>query len=302
MRLSDHKLLTPVYLKTDEDTPWPTDEKAFYMLTADGLFLCRNHPFFQSSVVADCWPTELAKHKAFIKLNYPKVPQRLLERVAGFFSIIARRYASEAALLLAWDRNTKTVLPIVPAQCGTVGENWHGEPFPIDVQYEIPDLPPNLMLIGDIHSHVYGPAYSSATDREDELHRPGIHIVLGRLHEEPPDTHVEVTADGVRFRVNHLDAVLAGYRRRREHEVPQEWIDKLTVKSWSSSTRSSDCESSGHAKEHSEEGCAPDALRSESQCSQPAQSCQTNGGNSTPATSKHPPSQDETPTNRRNHE
>src|SRR5262245_20154926 len=128
MRVSDHKLLTPVYLKLDADTPWPQNEKAFYMLTADGLFLCRNHPFFQSSVVADGWPTELASHKAFIKLNYPKVPQRLLERVVGFFSIIGRRYAAEAAVLLAWDQDAKTMLPIVPPQCATVGENWYGEP------------------------------------------------------------------------------------------------------------------------------------------------------------------------------
>lgn len=302
MRLSDHKLLTPIYLKSDPDTPWPRDEKAFYLLTGDGLFLCRNHPFFQSSVVADRWPTELAKHKAFIKLNYPKVPQRLLERVVGFFSIIRRRYSAEAAVLLAWDRNTKTVLPIVPAQCATVGENWYGEPFPIDVQYEIPDLPPDLILMGDIHSHVDGAAYASATDQEDETYRPGIHIVLGRLYQEPPDTHVEVTADGVRFKVNNLNAVLAGYRRRREHEVPQEWIDKVTVKSWSSSVRSSDRESNGHPGEHSEDSSTPGALTTESSCSQPGQSCQNNGGPSAPASSQCSSSCEENPTNRRNHE
>lgn len=281
MRLPEKKLFTPIHLKVEPDTPWPQEENVFYLLTADGLFLCRNHPFFRSSVATDNWPSELAPHKAFLKLNYPRVPQRLLERVVGFFSIIGRRYASEAAVLLAWDRNAKTVVPIVPPQCASVGENWYGEPFPIDVQYEIPDLPPNLMLIGDIHSHVDGPAYSSATDKEDEVHRPGLHIIVGRLQEEPPDTHVEVTADGVRFQVNNLDAVLAGYRRRREHEVPQEWIDKVTVKSWSS-VRSSDREADDRTREHSNGSCTVSAEKTESQSSQPGQNCQNDGDNSMP--------------------
>src|SRR5512138_2296028 len=44
--LGNH-LLTPVYLKLDDVTPWPQD-RVFYLLSHDGLMLCRNDAFFSS--------------------------------------------------------------------------------------------------------------------------------------------------------------------------------------------------------------------------------------------------------------
>jgi hypothetical protein len=80
-----------------------------------------------------------------------------------------------------------------------------------------------------------GPAYASSMDKADEEYRAGLHIVVGRVHLEPPEFHCEVTVDGARFPVADLGAIIAGYQRRREREVPQAWLDRLTVKSWSSS-------------------------------------------------------------------
>ena len=50
---------------------------------------------------------------------------------------------------------------------------------------------------------------------------------------------VDVVLDGsdnfaTRFQVNDPAMVLEGYAKRRLKEVPQDWIDKVTVKSWSS--------------------------------------------------------------------
>ena len=57
--------------------------------------------------------------------------------------------------------------------------------------------------------------------------------------EEPPEFHIEVTVDGTRFAVKDPSLVLAGYERRRTHEVPQNWLDQVTVKSWSGYAASS---------------------------------------------------------------
>jgi len=46
---------TPIYLKLDDAADWPPD-RAFYLLSREGLFLCRNHEFFSSCVRADRWP------------------------------------------------------------------------------------------------------------------------------------------------------------------------------------------------------------------------------------------------------
>jgi PRTRC genetic system protein A len=230
MKLSHSKLQTPIYLKTKPDLPWPTEENVFYLLTADGLFLCRNHPFFRSSVPVDEWPEELAGHQPFLRLSYPKIPQRLFERVIGFFSGIGADYGAEAAALLVWDKHARAVQVVVPEQTSLVGTTWSGRSFPMEVYYDVPQLAAHQMLIGDIHSHVEMPAYASAMDQDDEAHRPGLHVVVGRLSSEPPDLHLEATVDGKRFQIRDPAMVLAGYTRRRPEEVPEEWLSKVTVK------------------------------------------------------------------------
>jgi len=227
-------LRTPIVVKLEADTPLPEDAPVFHLLTKDGLFLCRNHPFFRSCVRVEKFPSELAAHEPSLELHYPKLPRKLVEQVVGFFSIVGRRFSSEAAVLLAWDRIAGEVVAIVPEQTGIVGESWSGKPYPLELEYTIPPLPPQLMLIGDAHSHVDGPAYASSMDKADEQFRAGLHIVVGRVHQEPPEFHCEVTVDGTRFLVRDLAKVFGGYRRRREREVPEAWLDKLSVKSWSS--------------------------------------------------------------------
>src|SRR5436853_153598 len=122
--------VTPIYLKTRDDMPWPEDE-VFYVLSGDGLFLCRNHPFFRSSVPARRWPGELAGHAPALALRYPKLPRRLLEMTVGFFARIGRLHNAEAAVLLAWDRAANRPRLLVPDQTATVGTTWRGETYPI---------------------------------------------------------------------------------------------------------------------------------------------------------------------------
>lgn len=229
MKVPDDTLFTPIYVKSRRDMTWPDTEKAFYLLTGSGLFLCRNHQFFQSCVPVRDWPSELVQHESGVRLNYPKVSRRLFERVVGFFDKIGRRFGAEAGVLLAWDSVLQRVQVLVPDQVGTVGRSsWTGESYPIGLHYESPTtLPPNLTLFGDIHSHVDEPAYASGTDKWDERYRAGLHIVVGRLGQEPPELHSEAVVDGVRFPVEP-DAVIAGYHRRSSR-VPLAWLEKVKV-------------------------------------------------------------------------
>ena len=229
MKLSDPGLVTPIYVKTSPDMPWPGD-RVFYLLAADGLYLCRNNELMRSSVLVTHGPSELADHQSALTLTYPKLPRRLLEKIVGFASRVAQLYGSEAGVPLAWDRERRRYRLIVPEQTATVSHGWFGEIYPIGLRYEVPtELPPGWVLVGDVHSHVNEGAYSSGTDKEDETHRAGLHVLIGRLYREPPELHVEAVVDGTRFRVPEPVA-FAGYRKRRLR-VPQEWIDKVKVES-----------------------------------------------------------------------
>jgi hypothetical protein len=227
MEKKEKNLITPIYLKTSEDMPWPEDD-IFYLLSRDGLFLCRNHSLYRSSVEARGWPGELAGHNKFVMAQYPKVPQHILELAVGFFARIGQAQGAEAAVLLAWDEPEKKMRILVPRQLASVYEGWNGYQHPIGIHYTVPvELPRGWSILGDIHSHVDGAAYSSLTDKQDENYRPGLHIVVGRIFEEPPQFHVETTVDGVRFPLEQ-NLVFEGYKRR-QYTVPDSWFDRVVI-------------------------------------------------------------------------
>jgi hypothetical protein len=221
-------LVTPIFFKTDESFPWRPELPMFYILAANGLFLCRNHEFFRSCVPAPRWPSGLEPHEAHLQLTYPKIPQARFEAAVGFFDCVKQAHGSEAGVLLAWDRAAGRMELIVPRQRATVSRSWKGTIYPIGLHYEAPDeLPPGWAIIGDIHSHVDEAAYASGTDKRDETHRAGLHVVVGRLYRDPPQIHVEAVVDGTRFELEPHD-VLEGYEQRLA-DVPAEWLDRLTV-------------------------------------------------------------------------
>jgi len=232
-------LVTPIHVKTRADQTFPEDQAAYLLLANNGLWLCRNHEFFVSSVPARKWPQELAEHTSSLQLRHPKLPQGMLERIVGFFAAVAAQDHCEAGVLLAWDRQHRRIKMLVPSQVATVGTGWNGGTFPIGLHYDAPEtLPAHWSLIGDVHSHVYDSAYSSGQDKSDEEYRAGLHLVIGRLDREPPEFHAEYVVDGERFKLQ-LEEVAAGYQQRHSH-VPQRWIRKVRVEEyrWNTNTSS----------------------------------------------------------------
>jgi PRTRC genetic system protein A len=221
-------LLTPIYHKTSADMPWPKDA-VFFLLAANGLFLCRNHPLFRSCVPARRWPGELAPQQEGLTPQFPKVPQTIVEAAVGFFARVAELHQAEAAALLTWDKASGAVRLFIPQQRCTVEETSRGDRYPLGVRYDLPTrLPDGVILLGDIHSHPDMSAFASHTDCADEDYRAGLHIVVGRLDREPPQFHAEAAVDGIRFRLDPAQ-VLGGYARRRQ-AVPQNWLERVTIK------------------------------------------------------------------------
>ena len=241
MKHSTATLVTPIYFKTGPEMAWPENESVFYVLSRDGLFLCRNHPFFRSSVSAPAWPSELCSHDELLALSHPKVPRRLFELVVCFFDRIAELHGAEAAVLVLFEKSSKRVKLLIPEQVATVDITRSGHRYPIGIHYETaPTSAGDAVVIGDIHSHVDGAAYASATDQRDEAYRPGLHVVIGRINREPPEVHCEFVVDGARFRVEE-NQVIEGYVRRRLG-IPRSWIDRVRLKkyAWGPSSYDSD--------------------------------------------------------------
>lgn len=234
MNLNNDPLSTPIYLK-DAAFEWPADNM-FFLLAQEGVFKCRNHPFFKSAVKMKDGIKELESQSESLTLSYPTLPKVLVERAVGFFRLIAEKQNSEAAALWVWNTLTKQVGLIIPEQTAINSGITKHDPkgYPMDVKYTIPMLQPHQLLIGDIHSHVEGGAYASGMDTADETHRPGIHIVVGHIYDKQPQFFCEVVADGERFSVHDLDTVWEGFDQADTNSVPPEWLDKVKVevKTW----------------------------------------------------------------------
>lgn len=207
-----------VIIKRTADMPWEPDD-VWYALTASGLFINRNNEWFTSSAPAKTGPGDLADHEPFIQVRYPKLAQAKFEQVVGFFDWASHKHG-EAAVLIVHHKESGTTDVMVPSQTCSWGS----------VEYSVPVLAEGWRVIGDIHSHVRMAAYSSYTDKSDEEHRPGLHIVVGKIDLDPPDFHVEVVADGHRFIVKDIRLVLEGYQHRAR--FPQQWKEKLKIKKW----------------------------------------------------------------------
>ncbi len=217
----------PVYLKTAADMPRPADPE-YYLLTRDGPYLCRNHPFFQSDVPTRRAIRALAEHRPAAIVRYPRVKASTLETIVGFFGRVYEVHGSEAVILLLWDLNEQRYRLLVPPQEATVWQARSGRRSPQDVRYQVPALQPGLLLVGDIHSHGHMAAFTSHQDAMDEVYRDGVHAVVGRIDAEPPEFHVELAIDGYRFELG-FDQLFEGYRARHRF-VPKQWLEKVKVR------------------------------------------------------------------------
>jgi PRTRC genetic system protein A len=232
--MNSDKLITPIYLKTSDDMPLPAGESAYLLLTGNGIWMCRNHEFFQSCAPARSWPCELARHRSSLSLNYPKIPRELLEQIVGFFGVIAENHEAEAGALLIWDKSRQRMDIHVPQQLATVERTWSGKIYPIGLHYDRPtDLGPERIIVADLHSHVFHTAYTSAVDEVDARYRAGLHIVVGCLDLEPPQFHCEFVVDGEHFPLKSPQ-VIEGYESRRD-DFPDEWLDRVSIKTYGAS-------------------------------------------------------------------
>ena len=220
--------LTPIHIKW-ENGPFNPKETISYVLARNGLFLIRNHAFFQSSVLIrdpSQFPVDLADQDSFFQMNFPNIPKILMELIVGYFDKIWKKHSSEAMVLIGFDRVRNEVVPIIPDQIGIVLVNALGKCLPIGLDYVVPAaLPESIVLFADIHCHGSGLAYSSSTDNRDN--RTGLHIVVGRIDREPPDFFCQACVDRHRFVIPQRDIIFDYCQRRLD--VPEEWLNKVVI-------------------------------------------------------------------------
>jgi hypothetical protein len=220
--------LFPVHVKDAAYSP--PDAAAFYLLTADGLFLERTTPLFSASIPVDQVPG-LQPHRAALRLRIPRVPAHVIERAVAFFRVVYERWQGEGIVILFYappseGRSARFFVDAPPQliRGRLVDGRFQAR---LHLEYGSCDRPgPEFVKLGTIHSHAEVSATASCLDAADELYETGLHVIVGRVDRDVPELAAAFVAGRTRFKLAPEDVLspLSAVRR-----VPPAWLGRVTA-------------------------------------------------------------------------
>jgi hypothetical protein len=219
----------PIYLK-EQDPFSPPPEPTYFLVAQEGVFLVKRSPLYESVTPYSGALPGLASQWPQLRVHLPKLPQRLLERVVGFFLEVFRRYGTEAVVVLLYapQRGFRIGVPRQSVRRWYTGVTYVGT---YHVQYEHYPRPPGYLQLGTMHSHGDLPASHSCIDEDDERYQEGLHITVGDILAPQPSFRAVFVANGHRFALAPED-VLAGYNRPYL-PAPPGWLANVQCRTYS---------------------------------------------------------------------
>jgi hypothetical protein len=168
----------------------------YYVIASNGIFIHKDLGFFKTYVPVEQIPF-LNEFSDSLKIqsNLPKMPAKFVIQIKEFFKRIAVERASEAIVLVYYNRETKEFMINVPQQ-----EISH-----VSCRYEKGKALPPYYLIGTIHSHCDFNAYHSNIDTYDEQNFDGLHCTFGHNNKDNFTISASFVVNGHRFMINPLE-------------------------------------------------------------------------------------------------
>jgi hypothetical protein len=218
----------PIYLK-DQESFSPPPEPTYFLLAQEGVFLVKRSPLYESVTPYGGSLPGLAPQRPQLRLHLPKLSQRLLERVVGFFLEVFNRYGTEAVVVLLYAPQHGFRIG-VPQQSVSRWYTGYTHVGTYHVQYEHYSRPHGFLQLGTMHSHGDLPASHSCIDKDDERYQEGLHITVGDILAPRPSFSAAFVANGHRFALAPED-VLAGYSRPYL-PAPPGWLAKVQCRTY----------------------------------------------------------------------
>jgi hypothetical protein len=196
----------------------------YFLLARDGVYLAQRSPLYDSITRFDGALPGLATQRPQLRLHLPKLPQRLVERVVGFFLDVFQRFGTEALVVMFYapGRGFRIGVPRQEPSRLYVGMTNLGG---YHLRYVRCPRPQGFLQLGTMHSHGDLPATHSCVDQADEQYLDGLHITVGDLTASRPSFSAAFVANGHRFTLAP-EEVLAGYNRPRL-PAPPPWLAQI---------------------------------------------------------------------------
>lgn len=200
-----------------------------YVVAGDGLYLERRTAMFATCTRVPGPVAGLAAHGEHCRLSCGRLPRLMTRAMLGFFRAAYLLHGGEAALVLLYDPARRTFRWHCPKQTVEVYTGYGGRTRAYDsIKYDVPlVVPEGYVVFGDAHSHGSLSAIPSGTDKEDESHKDGLHLIVGRLDRPGKfDYHADFVMDGRRFALDPA-AVLEDPRCEPLPRVPPAWVRSI---------------------------------------------------------------------------
>ena len=202
-----------------------------YVVAGDGVYLER-----RTSMYATATPTPgplagLLPHAPTCTLLCGRIPRLLIRSMLAFFRDAYELHRGEAALVLLYHPGRRAFRWHCPHQTVEVYRSYGRLRAWDSITYDMPlQLPPGYLIFGDAHDHGDLPASPSGTDRGDEVHKDGLHLIVGRIDRLPRvEYHVDFVMDGHRFPVEPAD-ILEDLSCSPLPRAPAAWMQRIHMK------------------------------------------------------------------------
>jgi len=259
---------TPLYLKDENFVKRPTDPE-YFLVAANGVFLCHNTKFFQADVRV--WGSKLhwerpqrfwsewareeeakrleaerttAKYidclqpheEGVVKSLFPPLKAKHVQKIVGFFDWVYQKHHAESIVVLYWDLKNKRYHYYCPPQKVSSVDlayppmpTFSGQGVEQEHKLGTVKLPPMCTLVGTFHSHCDMDTGYSFTDEKDEKYTDGLHLICGHLNSKVPSFAACLIVEGRRFEVK--DAFMEDFVAIDE-AFPKSWTKQVSVQKW----------------------------------------------------------------------
>jgi hypothetical protein len=191
-----------VPLMSNDWTTLPDVQAPYYVYADEGTFLHRRITLGRGLVKHHKRPSKLQKvgnwHGQFI-WDAERIPADIYAQAVSFFRRTWNSHKTESEVIITQHIETKAFRLFVPTQRVSHG-GVHSiyDPRTIDRAY---------LVVGTMHSHP-GSAFHSSTDEGDARDMDGIHLTIGYLDRDDPETAAMVALNGSLFHFKDPDDVV----------------------------------------------------------------------------------------------
>jgi hypothetical protein len=199
----------------------PDVQVPYYVYADEGLYLHRRITLGRGLVKHSKRPSKLQKvgnwHGSFI-WDAERIPTTIYAQAISFFRRTWDAHKTESEVIITQHIETKAFRLYVPTQRVS-----HGGVYSI---YDPRTIDRAYLVVGTMHSHP-GSAFHSSTDEGDARDMDGVHLTIGFLDRENPETAAMVALNGKFFHFKDPDDIVD--RSNLAAATAPPWWDRYVI-------------------------------------------------------------------------